>query len=77
METRVLFVARRLQGESMTSLCREFGISRKTGHKLFARYKDHGAEALADRPRRGGRIANRLPMPVEATIAALWREHPA
>ena len=60
----------------MTALCREFGISRKTGHKLFARYKAHGLEALADRPRRPGRVANRLPVPIEATIVALRREHP-
>ena len=76
MEERLRFVARRLEGESMTALCREFGISRKTGHKLFARYKDHGLEALADRPRRPGRVANRLPMPVEAAIVGLRREHP-
>jgi transposase InsO family protein len=76
MEERLRFVARRLEGESMTALCREFGISRKTGHKLFARYRECGVEALADRPRRPGRVANRLPMPVEAAIVALRREHP-
>jgi transposase InsO family protein len=76
MEERLRFVARRLEGESMTALCREFGISRKMGHKLFARWKAHGLEALADRPRRPGRVANRLPMPVEATIVALRRERP-
>ena len=76
MEERLRFVARRLEGEPMTALCREFGISRKTGHKLFARYKDHGLEALADRPRKPGRVANRLAMPVEATIVALRKERP-
>jgi transposase InsO family protein len=77
MEERLRFVARRLEGEPMTALCREFGISRKTGHKIFARYKAHGLEALADRPRRPGRVANRLPMPVEAAIVALRRERPS
>jgi transposase len=76
MEERLRFVARRLEGEPMTALCREFGISRKTGHKLFARWKAHGLEALADRPRKPGRVANRLPMPIEATIVALRREKP-
>ena len=76
MEERLRFVARRLEGERMTALCREFGISRKTGHKLFNRYKDHGVEALADRPG-AGRVANRLPMPVEAVIVALRRERPS
>ena len=26
----------------MSELCREFGISRKTGYKIFNRYKDEG-----------------------------------
>jgi hypothetical protein len=29
------FVARRLAGEAMAELCREFGIARKTGYKIF------------------------------------------
>jgi hypothetical protein len=33
-------------------LCREFDISRKTGYKLFSRYKDCGLEGLTDRSRR-------------------------
>jgi transposase InsO family protein len=76
MEERLRFVARRLEGESMTALCREFGISRKTGHKVLARYKEHGLEALGDRPRTPARNANRLAMPVEARIVALKREKP-
>jgi hypothetical protein len=35
MDERLQFVARRLAGESMSELCREFGISRKTGYKIF------------------------------------------
>ena len=76
MEERFRFVTRRLEGESMTALCREFGVSRKTGHKVFARYREHGLEALGDRPRTPGRNANRLPMPVEAQIVALKRDKP-
>jgi transposase InsO family protein len=76
MDERLRFVARRLEGESMTDLCAEFGISRKTGHKIFARYKDHGAEALADRPRTPRRVANRLPAVVERMIVALKRDKP-
>ena len=30
MDEKLQFVARRLAGEPMTELCREFGISRKT-----------------------------------------------
>lgn len=31
MEERVRFVARLLEGDGMSEVCREFGISRKTG----------------------------------------------
>jgi hypothetical protein len=31
MDARLRFVARLLEGEQMSVLCREFGISRKTG----------------------------------------------
>jgi len=40
MEERLRFVARLLDGEGMSDLCREFGISRKTGYKIYNRYKD-------------------------------------
>ncbi len=33
MDERMRFVIRLKDGESMASLCREFGISRKTGYK--------------------------------------------
>jgi Helix-turn-helix domain len=52
MDERLRFVAKLLDGESMTEVCREFGISRKTGYRIFQRYKDSGVEALSDRSRR-------------------------
>src|ERR1700694_2230232 len=52
---------RRLEGEKMAPLCAEFGISRKTGYKIFDRYKDCGVAAFTDRSRRPYRQANRLP----------------
>lgn len=36
-DERLRFVARLLDGEKMAALCREFGISRKTGYKIFTR----------------------------------------
>ena len=48
MDERLRFVARRLEGESMTSLCEEFGISRKTGYKIFTRYQHTGVKGLTD-----------------------------
>lgn len=34
MDERVRFVGRLLDGESIREVCREFGISRKTGYKI-------------------------------------------
>jgi transposase InsO family protein len=76
MEERLRFVARLLEGEAMTELCREFGISRKTGYKVFERYKEHGLEALSDRSRRPVRYANQLPAPIESLIVRLKGEKP-
>ena len=42
MDERLRFVARLLDGEKMAATCREFVISRKTGYKIFNRYKDYG-----------------------------------
>jgi transposase len=55
----------------MTEICRDFGISRKTGYKIFDRSKEYGLEALTDRSRRPVRYANQLPQPVESLIVRL------
>jgi transposase InsO family protein len=76
MEERLRFVARLLEGEAMSNLAREFGISRKTGYKILNRYKEHGLEALCDRSRRPWRYANQLPVQVESLIVRTKREKP-
>jgi transposase InsO family protein len=76
MDERVRFVARLLEGEAMSRMCREFGISRKTGYKIFDRYREHGLEALNDRSRRPVRYANQLPPQVESAIVGLKRQKP-
>ena len=58
MDERLKFVARVLDGEKIAALCREFGISRKTGHKIISRYNASGLEGLTDRSRRPYRHAN-------------------
>ena len=75
-EERLRFVARLLDGEGMSEVCRDFGISRKTGYKIFNRYKDQGLEALTDRSRRPVRYANQLPDQVERLIVDLKRDKP-
>ena len=76
MDERLRFVAKLLDGESMSDVSREFGISRKTGYKIFTRYKNHGVEALSDRSRRPVRYANQLPLQIESLIVTLKREKP-
>src|SRR6516165_4127663 len=59
MDERTQFIARVLADEdAMTALCREYGISRKTGYKCLGRYRREGAAGLRDRshaPLRHGR----------------------
>src|SRR5687767_6447444 len=75
-DERLRFVARLLDGEKMARLCAEFGISRKTGYKIFDRYKDVGLQGLTDRSRPPYRHANQLPLVIETTIVRLKREYP-
>lgn len=76
MDERMKFVARLLDGDSMSGLCREFGISRKTGYKIWQRYQKSGVEAFSDRSRRPYRYANQLPMQVERAILRLKQDRP-
>jgi putative transposase len=76
VEERLRFIARLLDGEKMAGLCREFGISRKTGYKIYSRYKDCGIDGLTDRSRRPYRQANQLPMQIEKLIVGLKKRYP-
>src|ERR1700722_6383586 len=77
MDEQLKFVARLLDGEKMAVLCREFEISRKTGYKIYTRYKDCGVEGLTDRSRRPYRHARQLPFQIEKAIVQLKQEHPS
>ena len=76
MNERLRFVGKLLDGEAMSDVCRQFGISRKTGYKIFNRYKQSGFEALSDRCRRPVRYANQLPPQIESVIVTFKREKP-
>src|ERR1700691_113052 len=75
-DERMRLVIRLKDGETMASLCRKFGISRKTGYKIFERYEQCGLEGLSDRVRRPFRYANQLPEQLEAAIVSARREKP-
>ena len=76
VDERLRFVARLLDGEKMTTVCAEFGISRETGYKIYDRYKDYGVHGLTDRSRRPYRYANQLPLVIETQIVRLKRDYP-
>lgn len=76
MDQKLLFIARLLEGEKMAVLCREFGITRPTGYKIFNRYKKMGELALVEQKRTPLRYANQLPIQIEALILSLKREYP-
>lgn len=76
VDERLKFVARLLDGEKMAPLCVEFGISRKTGYKIFERYQQCGLEGLTDRSRKPQRYANQLPFQIEKAILQIKQEKP-
>src|SRR5215469_12024668 len=76
MDERMKFLTLLLDGESMTRACEEFGVSRKTGYKIWNRYQNTGAYALLDRSRRPHRFANQLPVQIERTLIKLKRQKP-
>src|SRR5687767_14255264 len=75
MDERLRFVARLLEGETMVTLCEEFGISRKTGHKMYQRYRQIGVQGLTDGSQRRDRLENKLPVVVEMQIVKIKREY--
>ena len=77
MDERMRFVARLIDGEKMVDLCEEFGISRKTGYKIWNRYRDSGVTGLDDRSRRPYHYANQLPIQIEKLILRLKKERPS
>jgi transposase InsO family protein len=63
-------------GERMTDLCREFGISRKTGNKFKARFDRLGAAGLEDLSRAPHVIPHKTPPELMDLVVAERREHP-
>jgi transposase InsO family protein len=73
---RMKFVVRLNAGESMSDLCREFGISRKTGYKFWERYKQEGPGGLEDASRAPKRVARRTAAEIEQALVDARNRHP-
>src|SRR5690606_20371501 len=77
MAERAKFVLAAEEGLfSMSELCQRHRISRKTGYKWLARYREGGLEALKDQSRAPKTIPHRTPEPLESEIVALRKAHP-
>ena len=77
MSERVKFIAAYLEHEaSFTDLCRDFGVSRKTGYKWVRRYERDGPRALEDLSRAPHTHPNAVAESVVRAILSLRRQHP-
>ncbi|MFH2055492.1 MAG: IS481 family transposase [bacterium] len=77
MDERLQFVGLSLTGEySVAVLCREFGISRKTGSKWLGRYQAEGVEGLAEQSRAPHHQARAVSATIERRIVQLRSERP-
>lgn len=78
MDLRAQFVLDALEpGFTMSGLCEQYGISRKTGYKWLARYRAGGRPGCADQPRAPKRHPNATPEKIEARIVRFRKKHPS
>ena len=74
---RMRFVmAANAREETLASLCRRFGVSRKSGYKWLARYGQEGPAGLIDRSRRPHRHPQEIGAAIAERCLAVRRAHP-
>jgi len=78
MELRMRFVNAVLAGEdSMTALCEEYEVSRKTGYKWLSRFQAEGPAGLAERSRAPRVVRWAVSQAQAEAITGLRRQHPS
>lgn len=78
MDQRSEFVLRAFGGaEHFSELCREFGISRKTGYKWKQRFVEDGLSGLGDQSRRPGSTPHEIGETMVCQIVKLKLAHPS
>jgi len=76
VEERTRFAVEYESGEyTMAELCRHYGISRKTGYKIVARWEGCGGGGLKDLSRAPKRHPNQTTVPIEDAVLAVRRAH--
>ena len=73
-EQRREFAEAAKETKNFSALCREFGITRKTGYKWVERYKENAD--LSDKSRKPFTVTNRTPIETEERIVVLRAENP-
>lgn len=76
MDEKLKFITDCLSGESsMAEACRRHGVSRKTGYKWLARYRESGVDGLKDVSRAPHAHPNAVGTEREDAVLALKRKH--
>ena len=75
-DQRVEFVVRASRGESLSSLCREYEISRPTGYLWLQRFRQQGVAGVQEHSRRPHLSPRRTAAEIEARIVTLRRQRP-
>ena len=75
VDLKAEFVVRHQRGESIAELCREYGVSRKTGHKIVNRFETFGTEGLFDLSRAPKVIPHKTPFEVVELVLAMKQKH--
>jgi putative transposase len=78
MQERMRFIMAVLeQADSMAALCEEFFVSRKTGYKWLARYRERGAAGLEEVSHAPARVPWAISPAHAQAIIGLRRAHPS
>jgi transposase InsO family protein len=75
MDEKLRFICKYEDGESMTELCRRFGISRETGYVWLRRFLQTGSAGLTQLSRAAHRHANQTPKDIEEMVLELRQAH--
>ena len=76
MDQRIEFAMRAIQAVNFRELCREYGISAKTGYKWRQRFLRYGWEGMGEESRRPHSHAKELSEGVVCRIVRLKQAHP-
>lgn len=75
MNQRIEFVLRAMKTDNFRALCKEFGISAKTGYKWQERFLEHGLSGMEEESRRPKSSPNGLGEGIVCDIIRLKQKH--